>query len=183
MRREKSKLAGGVEMFSLVELNIHQGKSEMGVVTSARMLKYHGRLVTDLNKMTLAGEILKRISLASEGATSEEFFRITRESLTGLDDGIDERVVEAWFVMNLLETSGDEVNLHRDESGEKLAVDKRYDWDAMEKAFLERENGDFGADEIKILRLMVAAELRLVARVKNLDMWIDKILNFVRMLK
>ena len=85
--------------------------------------------------------------------------------------------------MNLLETSGDEVNLHRDESGEKLAVDKRYDWDAMEKAFLERENGDFGADEIKILRLMVAAELRLVARVKNLDMWIDKILNFVRMLK
>ena len=183
VRREKSKLAGGVEMFSLVELNIHQGKSEMGVVTSARMLKYHGRLVTDLNKMTLAGEILKRISLASEGATSEEFFRITRESLTGLDDGIDERVVEAWFVMNLLETSGDEVNLHRDESGEKLAVDKRYDWDAMEKAFLERENGDFGADEIKILRLMVAAELRLVARVKNLDMWIDKILNFVRMLK
>ena len=183
VRKEKSKLAGGVEMFSLVELNIYEGKSEMGVVTSARMLKYHSGLVTDLNKMTLAGEILKKISLASEGATSEEFFRITRESLTGLDNGIDARVVEAWFVMNLLKASGDEVNLHRDVRGEKLVANQRYDWDAMEKAFISRENGEFGAEEIKILRLMVTVELKLVARVKNLDTWMDKILNFARMLK
>ena len=35
VRKEKSKLAGGVEMFSLSELNIHYGKGEFGLVTSA----------------------------------------------------------------------------------------------------------------------------------------------------
>ena len=40
VRKEKSKLAGGVEMFSLTELNLHFGKSEMATVTGAKMLAY-----------------------------------------------------------------------------------------------------------------------------------------------
>ncbi len=40
VRKEKSKLAGGVEMFSLAELTIHKGKGEFGTITSAKMLRF-----------------------------------------------------------------------------------------------------------------------------------------------
>ena len=182
VRKEKSKLAGGVEMFSLVELNIHQGKSEMGTVTSARMLKYYKSLVTNLDKMTLAGEILKKINRASEGAANVEYYHITKECLDGLDDGIDMRVIEAWFLINLLKASGEEVNLYRDVNGNKLMADLHYDYDVMEKAFVPRDDGKFGAEEIKIMRLMSTADLNLVSRIKNLKTWIDKILNLLKIM-
>ena len=180
VRKEKSKLAGGVEMFSLVELNIHQGKSEMGTVTSARMLKYYKSLVTNLDKMTLAGEILKKINRASEGAANVEYYHITKECLDGLDEGTDMRVIEAWFLINLLKASGEEMNLYRDVNGNKLMADLHYDYDVMEKAFVPRDDGNFGAEEIKIMRLMSTADLNLVSRIKNLKTWIDKILNLLK---
>ena len=51
VRKEKSKMAGNVELFSLIELNIHFGKNEMGVLTGAKMKKYFGNIVKDLRKM------------------------------------------------------------------------------------------------------------------------------------
>ena len=59
-------------------------------------------------------------------------------------------------------------------------ADLHYDYDVMEKAFSPRDNGEFGAEEIKIMRLMSTADLRLVARIKNLGAWIDKILNLLK---
>ena len=47
-RKEKSKLAGGIEMFSLTDLNIHQGRSEFAIITGAKMgiLPGSGKTVT-----------------------------------------------------------------------------------------------------------------------------------------
>lgn len=180
VRKEKSKLAGGVEMFSLVELNIHQGRGEMGLVTSARMIKYHNNLVTDFSRMELAAEMLKKVSLAAEGTETGDFFDIVRQGLTELDSGADARVVKTWFIVKLLKASGEELNLYRDSSGEKLVAGTLYNWDAMEKAFFARENGDFNENDIKLLRLMTTSDLVLVRRVKNIGDNIDKILSFAK---
>lgn len=180
VRKEKSKLAGGVEMFSLVELNIHQGRGEMGLVTSARMIKYHSNLVTDFSRMELAADILKKVSLAAEGTETGDFFEIVRQGLTELDSGADARVVKTWFIVKLLKASGEELNLYRDSSGEKLMAGTLYNWDAMEKAFIARDNGEFNENDIKLLRLMTTSDLVLVRRVKNIGDNIDKILSFAR---
>ena len=180
VRREKSKLAGGVEMFSLVELVVHQGRGEIGVVTSAKMVKYHGNLVADLARMELAGMILKKTSLTAEGKEPPEFFEIVRESLTELDAGADTRVVEAWFLINLLRVSGEEINLYRDASGARLAAGMLYDWDLVERAFVARGEGEFDENDIKLMRLMATSKLALVRRVKDIDGRIDKILKIIR---
>ena len=177
MRREKSKLAGGIEMFSLVELNIHRGKGEIGVITSAKMLKYYGNLVLDLKKMELAGLILKKISLAAESSDSPEYFKIVDQSLGCLNAGFDVSLVESWFWLNLLKASGEEINLYRDANGKKLSAENRYIWDIMDNAFVESENGDYGADDIKILRLILTTDLNVVARVKNISEMIAGILK------
>ena len=40
VRKEKSKLASNIEMFCLIDLNVHEGKGNLAVVTSAKSLKF-----------------------------------------------------------------------------------------------------------------------------------------------
>ena len=84
-----------------------------------------------------------------------------------MDEGLDLALVEGWFLINLLRATGEEVNLHRDANGEKLDVLSRYDWVVGENCFCKNEKGIYGADEIKMLRLMSATDLGVVARVKG----------------
>ena len=39
VRREKSKLAGGIELFAVSDIVINRGKGELGILTSARMVR------------------------------------------------------------------------------------------------------------------------------------------------
>ena len=180
VRKEKSKLAGGIEMFSLVELNIHCGKSEMGVVTSAKMLKYYSNIISDLKKMELAALILKKISLMAESSDNPEYFKIVDQSLACLNMGFDMKLVESWFWLNLLKASGEEINLYRDVDGKKLSAENLYIWDTMHMAFLENENGDYDANDIKVLRLISTVDLNVVARIKDINEIIPKILKLVQ---
>ena len=179
VRKEKSKLAGGVEMFSLVELNIHRGRSEMGVVTSAKMLKYYNNIVSDLKKIELAALILKKISLLAESSDNPEYFKIVDQSLACLNSGIDTKIVESWFWLNLLKASGEEINLYRDADGKKLLAENRYTWDAMATVFVENKNGDYDANDIKVLRLILTTDLKMVARIKNINEMMPKILKLI----
>ena len=179
-RKEKSKLAGSIEMFSLTDFNIHFGRSEFGLITGAKMQKHYGNIVKDLSKMEAAAMILKKIDRASENSDNPEYFRILEQGLIGLDAGINLKIIEAWFLMNLKRAAGEEINLYRSTDGEKLAENMRYSWDVGENAFAKDERGEFGANEIKILRLMSTVDLKVVNRVKANDEMVDKILRFVR---
>lgn len=180
VRRPKSKLAGGIEMFTLSDMNVHFGRSEMGVLTSARMVRHFVKLTRDLERLTLASEILKLVSKAAEGADTAEYFKIVDQSLSALDEGVDVRVVEAWFLLNLRRVTGEELNLYRDVTGEMLVASQRYEWQVTEEAFLQRENGKYGADEIKLARLMTTAGLDVVRRVKVEDDIVGRVLNLVK---
>jgi len=182
VRKEKSKLAGGVEMFSLSELNLHFGKSDMATVTSAKMLKYYNNILANFERMETAAMILKKISLAAESSDAPEYFSLTDSSLKGLNDGMDLRLVESWFLLNLAKILGEEINLYRDVNGEKLEAKERYSFVALENAFLKSNAGEYGEDEIKIMRLMLVSELEMVARVKNIEESLPVILRFSRII-
>ncbi len=180
VRKPKSKLAGGVEMFSLVEVNLHQGRGDLMTVTSARMLEYYGNLITNYDLLEMATMMLKKISLAAEAVETNDFFAIADIALKNLNNGVDLRLVESWFLLNLLKASGEEANLYRDGSGEKLDAAKRYNYYPQESAFVWSEQGEFGAEEIKLLRLMLASDLAVVARVKNIEQYLPEVLRFSR---
>lgn len=180
VRKEKSKLAGGIEMFTLTDFNIHLGRGEFGVVTGAKMVKHYGGIVKDFGKMELAAMMLKKVNRLAENSDNPEYFKILDQSLAGLNADGNVELVEAWFLMNLTKATGEEINLHRDINGEKLAIDARYFWDTMEGAFAENEQGEFGADEIKMLRLILAADLSVAKRVKLDSEMMSKIVQFAR---
>lgn len=182
VRKERSKLAGAIEMFSRTDFNIHVGRGEFGVVTGAKMQKYFGGIIKDLSKMELAAMILKKINKVAENSDNSEYFDIVDQSLTELDGDSNVELVEAWFLMNLMRAMGEEINLYYDVDGEKLSTEKRYIWNAMEKAFNKDERGGFGVDEIKMLRLIYSTDLKVVKRVKVDEGMISKIVGFARML-
>jgi len=181
VRKPKSKLAGGIEMFSLTNVNLHFGKSEMAVLTGAKMEKFYGEILKDLTRMELASEMLKKINKASDSVDSAGFFEILKSGLSALDSGCDIRLVDAWFNLNLMKIVGEEVNLYRDINGEQLKVDLKYSWNNMEMAFYPDDSGDIDANVIKILRLLISADLDVVRRIKHISNYVEVLNDFSKM--
>lgn len=181
VRKEKSKLAGGIEMFTLSNYNIHLGRGEFGVITSAKMQKYHGNIIKNFTKMELAAMMLKKLSRAAENSDNSEYFEIINQCLTSLDMSDDDGLTESWFLMRLGKAAGEEINLYRDADGEKLNPELRYFWNTGENSFMIHDNGDFGVNEIKILRLLLTADLSVVKRVKVTPEMLQKIVGFTKM--
>ena len=181
VRKEKSKLAGGIEMFTLSNYNIHLGRGEFGVITSAKMQKYHGNIIKNFTKMELAAMMLKKLSRAAENSDNSEYFEIINQCLTSLDMSDDDGLTESWFLMRLGKAAGEEINLYRDADGEKLNPELRYFWNTGENSFVLHDNGDFGVNEIKMLRLLLTVDLSVVKRVKVTPEMLQKIVGFTKM--
>ena len=63
-----------------------------------------------------------------------------------------------------------------------IRTDLKYDFDNLELAFVARENGEFSADEIKMLRLAITNDFNVVQRVKVSDEIVLKVLRFAKII-
>lgn len=167
VRKEKSRLAGGIEMFSVSDVVIHQGRSELGILTSAKMLSFFHNILTDFERLELASNILKDINRASNQVDSPEFFNITKQALSAIDAGESLNLIQAWFLFNIARVVGTEPNLHRDNHGEKLSVDQNYHWDSLDSCLTPDANGPIRAEHIKLMRLMLVSPLSTISKVQN----------------
>ena len=182
VRKEKSKLASSVEMFCLVDVNLHAGKSELYTLTSAKLLKFYSNLITDLSRLELASLILKKANSAPSDILYDELFSIVDQALAALNDGQNQSLVEAWFWLNFAKASGEEINLYRDTDDQKLSEDVNYIWDVFLSALKPQPGGEIGANEIKLMRLMLTSKLDLVSRVRNIEPSLGPILYIAKAL-
>lgn len=182
VRKERSKLAGAIEPFSLTEVNLHEGKGELLVVTGAKCKKFYSNLLKDFTRLEIASEVLKKIMRASEQVDAPEYFEITKECLEALDSGANTETVLTWFYLNVFKAGGGEVNLHFDAEGEALKEDEKYVWDYAELALKKNVSGKIGGNEIKMLRLMVTAKLKLVLKVRDTQEMIGELLYIAKTL-
>ena len=169
VRREKSKLAGGIEMFCLSEITVHQSqKSNLGILTSARIQKTYPNIITNLTTLELASKILKMTNRASEDVKNEVFFDLVQQSFEAIDKGVNLQLVETWFKLNLEQAIGNPINFYRDTNGDKLDPEQKYFWDAVENALRPDPQGNFSANEIKLARLLMTNKLSTATRVQNI---------------
>ena len=182
VRREKSRLSGGIDMFCLSDITLHIGKSDLAVLTSAKMKRFYKGILTDLERIELASEILKKVSKAADLTDNERYFSLAKQCLEALDKGSNRYLVEAWFYLNLANVSGEQVNVLYDVNGQKLQVEQQYIWNVEEKALSPTEQGKIGVNEIKMMRLMLSANLDLVLRVMGADKMADDILYIAKAL-
>ncbi len=185
VRKEKSKLAGGIELFSVSEVVIHEGRTELGILTSARLLEYYDAFVKDIELIEMGGMMMRSVSARAEQVESPEFYKILKQSLRVMQKYAGEKsrwkdILRAWWGINLARASGEDINLHFDTDGEKLLADGRYYWDEEQAALAKAGMGRIGVDHIKMMRLMASGSAELSLKVQGADKLIDEVLYVAR---
>lgn len=166
VRREKSKLAGGIELFAVSDVVVQSGKGDLGVLTSARLEVFFEHILEDYERLQFGYEAINIVTKASDMVPDSGWFEILRQTLLGLNTvQVPLQLIQTWLFIHYADLTGYELSLERDVVGSKLVVDARYMYDVAEKGLRRSEQGDITADHIKYLRLLAAKPLLTVAQV------------------
>jgi DNA repair protein RecO (recombination protein O) len=157
VRRVKSKLAGGIELFSVSEITFIKGRGDVGTLVSTRLLKHFEKIVSQLDRTMTGYNIIKQLHKATEDQTEEDYFDLLAEAFEALNDlEIPLPLISFWFMSRLIWLSGHEPNLQTDSQGRALQADGHYGFSFDDMAFgLSPEHGRFNASHIKFLRLVM----------------------------
>lgn len=169
VRKEKSKMAGAVELFTVSDVTLHQSRNnKLYIMTSAKMLEHYDQIVYKLSELELAAMIMKQVGKYAENSTGPEYFNFLREIFSALNAGVNPELIETWFWFNLSRINGEQINLVTDVEGEDLDSFKTYVWDSTEGALREQLGGNVAAEDIKLMRLMLSNSLKTTSRVKDI---------------
>jgi DNA repair protein RecO (recombination protein O) len=181
VRKEKSKLAGGIELFAVCDVVIGQGKGNLGVLTSARLVQFYRHILEDYDRMQFAYETLAQITRASANLDESDWYDILAEVLAALDVvTVPLPLIQTWFYIRIAQLLGDELNTERDFKGDRLVSDRSYRYDSHEKGFVEDTGGTITADHIKILRLCALKSLNVILQVGGMNEYLADCLYVAR---
>jgi DNA repair protein RecO (recombination protein O) len=158
VRKIKSKLAGGIELFSVSDLTYIKGRGEVGTLISSRLVKHYGHIVRDINRVQLGYELIKLLNKITEDQPEATYFDLLEQTFKALDDHqINLDLITLWFAAQLLKFGGHQPNLQTDTTGNKLQPDQKYSFDFDHMSLATNKNGNLTAADIKFLRLMFSA--------------------------
>lgn len=157
VRKMKSKLAGGIELFSTSDLTYIKGKGEIDTLISARLIRYYASIVQDIERVQLGYQLIKALNRATEDEPEPEYFYLLENSFKALDNSdISIELIRLWFQAQLLGLAGHSPNLTTDVANKKLEPGRNYNFDLDDMAFVVHQNGRYNSNDIKFLRLVFA---------------------------
>lgn len=166
VRREKSKLAGGIELFAVSDVVINEGRGELGILTSARLVHFYQHVMQDYDRLQFGYEVIKHVAAASEMVNEPEWFDVLFEVIKALDaTTLPLQLTQTWFYLRYVELLGSPLSLVNDIDGQRLQPDQRYMYDISEKGLRQAMNGELTADHIKLMRLIQAKPLEVLVQV------------------
>jgi DNA repair protein RecO (recombination protein O) len=170
VRREKSKLAGGIELFAISDIVITQGRGDLGILTSARLIQFYRHILEDYDTMQFGYEAVKQVGKASEMVDEPEWYDVLAEVLMALDTlSISRQLIQTWFYLRYAALLGHELSLTNDINGRPLQADERYVYDVGERGLREMVKGELTSDHIKFLRLVSAKSLKVLMQIGGIE--------------
>ena len=184
IRREKSKLAGGLELFATCDVTIIQGRGELGLVSSARLQHFYGDgILHDYDRMQFAYRCTKLVSQAASGLVEPAFYELLEGAYQYLETPlIDWRLTEVWFRLHLAQLLGRGLNLRFDTGGQPLQEGAQYQFDATDMSFALSPRGEFDAAAIKFLRLASVKKPDVLAHIGGLEQLLDRCVWLARLI-
>ena len=170
VRREKSRLAGSIELFAVSDVVIRQGKGELGILTSARLVQFYRHIMEDYDRMQVAYSTIKLVSRASEMVDEPEWYDVLAEVLMALDvHSIPLEMIQAWFYLHYAALLGHELSLWHDIAGQKLSAEATYGYDEAEQGLRSVLGGELGSEHIKLLRLVATRPIKTLAQIGGIE--------------
>lgn len=178
VRKQNSKLAGGIEPFCLTDIVVVKGKSELYSLTGAKLIKYYDNIIKDFDRMEFAYGALSTVSKSSKGLGEGKWFEILADTLKGVDRlDVDLKVVKAWFYINITNELGDELNLRTDADGLAIDESKKYIYDVEQKSLVANNVGNITTNHLKLMRIISKGDMSLIARITGISEYLDEVLE------
>lgn len=170
VRRIKSKLAGGIELFSVSSITFVNGRGDIGTLTSTRLISNYTHVVNDIGRVEIGYELMKLLNKITEDNTEPAYFDLLEKALQALDDPtLDALLVRTWFIAQILTIGGHRPNLLTDQSLAVLRPDCAYNFNLGSMNFILQEQGQFTENHIKFLRLLFSHnQPKTLQRIDNL---------------
>jgi len=170
VRRSKSKLAGGIELFSESTITFIETRGDLTRIVSTRLNEHWDGIIGDLQRMMFGYETMKLMDKIVEDEAEAEYYELLKSVLKTLNSGeVVLDAVEVWFYVRLLKLLGHGINLKTDIRGKKLEGDNLYAFSIDDMCFSASNNGEFRSDHIKLLRLCAGHEAAVLKQVKDVD--------------
>ncbi|HUY53203.1 MAG TPA: DNA repair protein RecO [Candidatus Dormibacteraeota bacterium] len=171
-RKQKSKLAGSIELFGESQLTFMIGRGDIGNLMSARLISNYGNIVKDLSRTNVAYRAIKLINKHLESSSGGEFYELVRESYIDLNGIIDIRIIEIWFELNFLAITGHQPKLSV-QSVSDNAMNFDFNMDSME--FTISDNGKYTRNDIKFLRLALSHKPILLSQIQSSNSTLERL--------
>ncbi len=170
VRKIKSRMAGGIELFSVNDITYIEGRSELGTLISSRLQTNYGNIIKDVNRTMYAYEVLKLLNKVTEDSPESEYFDILQNCLTALNIAdVGTEYVQLWLTVRLLDFSGHSPNLLTDTEGKALAEAGLYNFSFEDMTFAEHPSGRFSGKHLKLLRLVQRTTPMQLAKVEGVQ--------------
>lgn len=170
VRREKSRLSGGIELFAICEVVIGEGKGELGILTSSKLIEFYRHIMDDYDRLQFAYDAIKNVSSASEMVDGPEWYDVLAETLAGIDKiSIPLEIIQTWFYLRYAQLMGYELSLWHDNVGEKLSSEKKYRYDTTERGLVVADDGGLTAEHIKLLRLIATRPIKVISQIGGVE--------------
>lgn len=183
VRRIKSRLAGGIELFSISEITYIESKKELHTLISARLETYYEKIVTNLDRTQFGYQVLKTVHKLTDTNAEDEYYTMLTLIFEQLNDfTVPLELIDGWFAMQLLELLGQAPNLQSDTNGERLKADQRYNFDFEAMSFVPYPNGVYAADHIKIMRLALTHPPQALLHIKGLGTLLPELSRLSKLL-
>lgn len=181
VRRQKSKLAGGVELLSESEITLRKGRGEILTLTQARMSVFYKNILSNYDRLQFAYEVMKIISKSAQDNDDGSWFKVLSGVLKSLNnESINFGLIKTWFYVRYSDLMGEEINLYSDIDGKKLLESEKYSYDYSENAFYKNEKGNINSSHIKFLRLISKKTISSLSQVGGTDMILAEVLYIAR---
>lgn len=169
VRRSKSKLAGGIELFSESTVTFIETRGDLARIVSTRLNTHWDGIVGDLQRMMFGYECMKVLDKIIEDEAEVEYYELLKSVLSGLNDlEISLQALEIWFFVRLLRLQGHGLNLKTNHEGKQLSSGTLYTFSVERMCFSENPNGQFEPEHIKLLRLVLSQPPQVMKQVKQI---------------
>ena len=170
VRKQKSKLAGGIELFAICDVVLGEGRGQLGVLASSRLVHFYRHIIEDYDRLQFGYFAIGQVTKASENVDEPEWFDLLSEVFMGLDAmTIPLSLTQTWFYLKYAGLLGHQLNLEIDSNGEKLMSERSYRYDVGEQGLRELPSGELTAAHIKLLRLISTRSIKILAQIGGVD--------------
>lgn len=155
VRKVKSKLAGGIELFSVSQITYLDTKSDLKRVVQSSLLEHYGSIAGNLERMLFAYDCMKYLKkVVPEETEDARYYLSLKNLLDSLNKSVGLDLIKLWWLVQALEFSGHGLELRKDASLKNLFENQSYSFTIGSARLMPKEGGVVNSDAIKILRLM-----------------------------